>query len=106
MQTTPSAAAKLFYYGTNVEVRLGDRIMWRRLFRRDIEGTVVYIPGISPVHPDLEYEGIRQWAVELDDGGILVMLYWPENRKGQPRSNIKFLGRGQPKPLLPERRLH
>ena len=106
MKGTSTGLTKLFYYGTNIDVQLGDRITWRRLFRKGVEGTVVYIPGISPRHPDLEYEGIQQWAVELDNGEILLMLYWPEDTKGQPRSNIRFKSRGTPKSLPPEIRLH
>jgi|SRR6185503_9261623 len=106
METTPSASTTLLYYGTRINVQLGDRIIWKRLFRRDVGGTVVYIPGTSPRHPDLEYQGIRQWAVQLDDGSIMLMLYWPENKKGQPPSKIKFKSRGTPKSLPPEIRLH
>jgi hypothetical protein len=106
MENTSTGETKLLYYGTNIDVRLGDRILWKRLFGRHVEGTVVYIPGISPRHPDLEREGIRQWAVELDDGRIFLMLYWPEDKKGQPRSNIKFKSRGNSKSLPPEVRLH
>jgi len=106
MERTPSGRTVLFYYGTDIDVQLGDRVIWKRFFRSNVEGTVVYIPGISPRHPDLECEGVRQWAVELDDGSIMLMLYWPEDKKGQPRSNIKFKSRGTRKSLPPETRLH
>ena len=48
--------SRLFYFGTQEEVRLADRVAIRRLLRKELQGTVTYIPGISPQHGDLEYE--------------------------------------------------
>jgi hypothetical protein len=60
--TTVNAGSGLSYHGTTIEVQLGDRVLVKRFLRRSLLGTVVYIPGVSPGHPDLEVEGIQQWA--------------------------------------------
>jgi hypothetical protein len=31
----------LFYHGTDVEVRLGDKVLWKRLIRRNLMGIVI-----------------------------------------------------------------
>ncbi len=87
--------SRLFYHGTDVEVMLGDIVPVKRLIRRNVQGTVVYIPGISPKHPDIEDEYGPQWAIELENGRILLMIYWPEG--SQPKSDIKLIERGETK---------
>lgn len=86
--------SRMFYHGTNDEVQVGDRVRIRRWFRSDLYGTVCYIPGFSPQHRDLEYEDVKQWAIRLDNGTVLVTCYYPEGRFGQPRKNISLVKRG------------
>lgn len=83
----------LYYHGTTEEVRLGDRVRIKRLLRRGLVGTVCYIPGQSPVHKDLEYEDVRQWAIRLDDGTVLAMAYSPQHRLGQPKRDLVLVER-------------
>lgn len=92
----------LFYYGSNDEVELGDRVRIRRWFRADLTGVVCYIPGISPVHEELEYSGVKQWAIRCDDGTVRPMGYAPESPYGQPSKNIALLGRGSGGKLSPD----
>ena len=61
---------RLFYYDTEDEVRLGDRILIRRWLRSDQSATVKYIPGHSPPDPNILD---HQWAYETGDGSIYVM---------------------------------
>jgi hypothetical protein len=86
---------KLYYYGTDIDVRLGDRIVFRRLCG-PIDGTVSYIPGVSPRHAELEsdFTAQKDWTITLADGGILAWLYAPEH--GQPSRQIMFVERGLP----------
>ena len=64
-------------YRTADEVRLGDVIrVWGWL--RSWSGVVCYIPGLSPPHPDLEYEDVRQWAYRTADGAVYPAGYYPE----------------------------
>ena len=96
VRTHPSSG---LFYATGEEVRLGDRVILKRLFGRDIEGVVSYIPGISPKHEDLEYEDVRQWAIRSNDGSVFPILYDPE--RFQPPKKIRFLSRGYPETIAP-----
>lgn len=83
--------SRLFYFGTQEEVRLADRVAIRRLLRKELQGTVTYIPGISPKHGDLEYEDVRQWAITCENGSTYPILYDPDNV--QPPKKIRLIGR-------------
>lgn len=99
-------SSDLFYFGTKDEVRLGDRVRIRRLLRRDLMGTVCYIPGISLPHPDLEYDDVRQWAIRLDDGTVLAIGYSPEHRRGQPKRDLILVNRSSDsRGLMPDEEL-
>lgn len=100
--TGPSS--RLFYHGTNTEVQLGDTVIWKRFLRKGLRGTVVYIPGLCPVHSDLEFDDIRQWAIQHEDGSISMTIYLPERL--QPKRSIVFVARGQPTALSPKTRIH
>ena len=95
--------SRLYYRDTQIEVRLGDEVRIKRWFRRDLEGFVCYLPGASPVHPEMEYEDVRQWGIRLTDGTMLEMCYAPE--QGQPERNIVFVRRGDSPGLMPDEEL-
>lgn len=100
MASDPPRSSRLFYYGTREEVRLGDRVQIRRWFRRSLAGVVCHIPGVSPTHRELQ----REWAVQLEDGSLRVMVYSPD--EAQPQRKITLVGRGSPfEPLDPAKRL-
>jgi hypothetical protein len=86
-----SSSSGLFYHGTDIDVRLGDRVEVKRLFRRPLEGFVCYIPGISPTNVELEFEDVKQWAIRSADGSVYPILYDPE--RFQPPRHIRFLER-------------
>ena len=92
-RVTERPSSRLFYYGTDDEVRLGDRIRIRRWFRRSLEGVVCYIPGESPRHPEMEsaYWGAT-WAIQLPDGSLRVLAYLPDQI--QPRRKFRLVARG------------
>lgn len=92
-------SSKLFYFGTNDEVLLGDRVEVRGWILR-YKGHVSYIPGISPKHDSLEYDDIKQWAITADDGTVYAMGYYPAQL--QPSKKIKLLERGSAKLIQPE----
>jgi len=103
---TREGGSGLFYHGTGEEVRLGDRVRIKRLFGRDLLGSVCYIPGKSPVHKDLEYDDVRQWAIRLDDGTVLAMAYSPQHRLGQPKRDLVLVERSlSPQVLSPSEEL-
>lgn len=94
-------SARLLYHDTDDEVRLGDRVRMKRLFRKPLHGTVVYMPGVSPPHPEMEWPEFSRWAIELDDGTVMAWPYVPEEL--QPSKRISLLQRGSAefKELLP-----
>ena len=94
MASDRSPSSGLFYCDTGEEVELGDRVRIRRWFRRPLEGVVCHIPGLSQSHPELEYAGTRQWAIELADGSLRVMGYYP--RHLQPERGMELVERGAP----------
>ncbi len=59
------------YYATDHEVRLGDQVELRVLFRRR-EGRVVYVPGVSPLNPEFEYNGMRWVGIRLSDRSLVA----------------------------------
>ena len=71
----------------------------KRFLRRDLEGKVCYLPGISPRHDELEYEDVKQWAIRTDDGSVYPILYDLENF--QSPKKIVFLGRTDDQGLQP-----
>lgn len=95
--------SKLFYFSTKTEVQLGDLVELKRLFWRKEKGTVCYLPGISELHKDFEYDGEKQWGIKADNGNIYPILYDPENF--QPPKHILFVGRGERKSIDPKEKL-
>jgi len=89
------------YFGTDDEVRLGDRVRVRALLILTTEGVVCYIPGLSPWHRDMEYEGSRFVGIQRPDGEIRQLL-WPAGESSLGKG-VTLLERGQPyKPLSPD----
>jgi hypothetical protein len=93
----------LFYFGTNIEVKIGDKIQIKRFLRRPQEATVCYIPGISRRHSELEVDDVRQWAFRTDDGTVYPVVYDPANF--QPPRYIRFLERTPIAGITPEEEL-
>jgi hypothetical protein len=102
MQSDDRKPSGFYYHRTNIEVRLGDRITIFRWFRCPRPAVVVYIPGVSQLHPHLEYEDVKHWAIQFEDGSLEVMAYDPSNKRyGQPGKKYRFIERGTVVPLNP-----
>lgn len=87
--------SRLFYFGTDIEVDIGDRVEMKSLFWRKKSGTVCYIPGLVEPHSEMENSTGKQWAIRADDGTIYAMGYFPELEKyGQPNRSLRFICRG------------
>jgi hypothetical protein len=81
------------YFGTTTPVRVGDRIIVRRLLGRARLATVIYVPGQSPLHADL---GAQEWAYRLDNGDTFVTGYFPAQIP-HARKHIEFVSHpGEP----------
>jgi hypothetical protein len=81
----------LYYRQCGNEVKLGDSIKYKPICRHEIPGMVIYLPGISPVHPRFERQGFRQWAIQLENGWILAWLFAPSEL--QPSRRLRFVRR-------------
>ena len=79
--------SRLRYHATEIDLHLGDHLTYRRLFRR-VPGRVCYLPGESQAHPEMEYRGVKRWAIELEDGTVISWLFSPELQ--EPSSRIRF----------------
>lgn len=92
MTSEDNRSSGLFYFGTRDEVRLGDRVRVKRFLRRADEGVVCYIPGMSAPHRELEFGGMRRWAIQKPDGSLLVMAFAPH--QSGARRGIELVARG------------
>lgn len=77
------------YLGTDTEVMLGDRVIYRHLFFGKSNGVVAYIPGVSEVNPRILP---HQWVVKLTNGKGVFMVYGPDVKFAHRR--IRFVERG------------
>jgi len=82
------------YAGTDIPVRVGDRVTVRSWFGlgRKRPGVVSYLPGQSPVHSQMEAPDFSQWAITLDNSHSLIWAYVPTQLR--PSRSIEFLERG------------
>ena len=89
------------YHGTKLAIELGDQIEYRGLFRKR-RGVVNYVPGISPVHPEMEHDAMYWVGVAFDNGTFTGVLVDPDT--GCVRKQLVFLRRGEGAsiPPLPE----
>ena len=82
----------LRYYGTNTDVKVGDRIEFRTMvFRRRHTGTVVCIPEKTGRELDKLGKSPEDWLLKLDSGVITGWFYSPEDL--QPPARLKFISR-------------
>ena len=78
------------YRGTEIEVKLGDRVTYRHLFIGQSKGVVAYIPGVSEVNPRIIE---NQWIVRLTNGKGVFMCYSEDIKFAHKR--VVFLTRGE-----------
>ena len=71
--------ASIRYSDGETDVMLGDRVRTRLFFLIRSSGRVVYIPGISAPHQEMEHDGIRLVGVKFDSGGFGGFWVEPSN---------------------------
>lgn len=59
------------YFDKAQDVKLGDRVSVVVWWRRRV-GRVVYVPGISQLNPEFEYNGMRWVGVRLENRALLA----------------------------------
>jgi len=89
----------LKYWGTDIDVMLGDRIGFKKIFTT-VTGEVVYIPTQPLLNRSL---GDDTWAVKLDNepNDIRSMIFVPE-QEPFTHKKIFFIERGSGKNLISE----
>ena len=75
----PSAmAGRLVTYNDRVTpVQLGDHVESRVWFRKR-KGRVVYVPGVSPLNKNMEYNGLCWVGIRLEDGSFVSTVVDPD----------------------------
>jgi len=97
------AGPRLCYHGTDQEVRFGDEVLVRRLFRSARRGVVCHLHGGMSALPELEAAGARLWTVRDSDGEYHHFVYEPE-RPVAPRS-VVLVSRAAEGPQAPSTRI-
>ena len=82
---------KLYYYGTDIDVRLGDRVIYKAWGIFSKPGIVVYVPGQSKIHKTI---GDDQWVIELNDTKNLATMGFFPHYDMYTFKIIKFISRG------------
>ena len=93
------------YANSTIEMKLGDHVLIKRLFRRSIRGVVAYLPGVSQTHPEMTYDDGDDFAIRVEKGEMWAFLYYSD--RSVP-SRIVFISRGSPgdEQLLPDEKLY
>jgi hypothetical protein len=86
------------YYSTDIEVELGDRVIYKHMLFGKSKGIVAYLPGISELNSRIEFNGSQQWVVKLDNGKGVFMVFCAELEYAHRR--IQFLSRGATNGLI------
>jgi len=69
--TDDSKTIAVKYSDQSTTVNLGDRVEVRVWFRKR-QGRVVYVPGISELNEELEYNGLRCVGIRMDTSALLA----------------------------------
>jgi hypothetical protein len=72
-----------------VEVRLGDHVEIKVRFKRH-KGRIVYVPGISPLNTQYEFNGLR-WVAIRTETMIIGSIVRPQTETLKPK--VKFIQR-------------
>ncbi len=100
MGDSTARSSRLFYYGTNIEVQIGDRIRVKRFLRRAEECIVCYLPGISQRRREFGGDCGRRWAIKATNGNVYPIVYDPDNF--QPPKYFSFIEKTNQTDLPPD----
>jgi hypothetical protein len=69
-------------YGDGSSIEIGDEVEFRGgllLMFRKYRGRVVYVPGVSPLNPDMEADGLSWIAIEVPGKMLVRRLVDPQS---------------------------
>lgn len=78
------------YIDGETEVHLGDRVSVRVWCKRRA-GRIVYVPGVSPLNPEFEYNGLRWAGVRLENSALLRTIL--RTKTGNLTRTVRFIAR-------------
>lgn len=82
----------VYYSDGTTPVQIGDEVETRVFFKKT-SGQVAYVPGISPVNPEMEFNGLTYVGIRTVDQGIMGVTVMPNS--STIKKSIKFLRRGK-----------
>ncbi len=85
----------VYYHDGVPEIKLGDQVElgggFLFLFRK-LRGQVIYVPGISPMRPSMESDGLQWVAIDVPEKVLIKQLVDPDTCRLIKRTRL--LGRG------------
>jgi hypothetical protein len=81
---------EIYYNDCQTPVKLGD-VVEKRIFFRKRQGRVVYLPGVSQLNKEMNYNGLEYVGVKIEGGPMVATLVDPEGHFLQ--SKIRFVKR-------------
>jgi len=81
------------YHKTDTVVAMGDRVLYRSIYTLFFKknGRIAYVPGVSSRHQNMEFGGLQNVGVKLNNGTCIGTLVDPST--GFISSGITFLHR-------------
>jgi hypothetical protein len=87
----PNRHSRIVYPNGVTPVQLGDHVRVRLFLFIRKTGRITYLPGISPLHREMEHNGIRNVGITFDDGGAGGFYFDPDTMILSKA--VTFLGR-------------
>ena len=85
----------VYYSDGDTQVQLGDQVELRGgivLLFKKLVGRVVYVPGISPLSGEMEFNGLEWVAIQIPGKALVKRLVDPDTR--QLAHKTRLLQRG------------
>lgn len=82
----------IYYSDGMTSVLLGDYVEKRIWFKRKV-GRIVYVPGISKRHQEMEFNGLSWVGIQIEGGPFVATVVDPYNKRLLKK--IKFLRRDE-----------
>ena len=86
-----NAQISIRYIDGKTEVRLGDRVQARVFLFFKRAGRVVYVPGVSKLHREMEHDGVRLVGINFARGGSGG--FWINPKTSILTKTVTFLSR-------------
>jgi hypothetical protein len=65
------------YFGSNVELAIGDYVQVKGLLWGKRDGRIAYVPGISPAHKEFDTEECTHVGIRIGNGDVMGFPIFP-----------------------------